>query len=134
MSLTARDPVDGDPAMLAPGARRMRQLGMLKVHSLRAGDIHVIELDGELDIAGAPAVERALKRAEACGASTVVLDLRRLRFIDTSGLRVVVLAHRRRAGRLALVRGSPAVQRVFEICGLAQRLPFVDETPGASNM
>ena len=107
---------------------------MLRVHSLRDGGTHVIALEGELDIAGVPAVERELERAEAAGASTVVLDLRRLRFIDTSGLRVVVVAHRRRAGRLAVVRGSHAVQRVFEVCGLAQQLPFVDETPGASNM
>lgn len=91
-------------------------------------------LEGELDIAGVPAVEHELERAEAAGAWTVVLDLRMLRFIDTSGLRVVVLAHRRRPGGLAVVSGPRAVQRVFEICGLAQQLPFVDETPGASNM
>lgn len=61
----------------------------------------------------------------------VVLDLRQLGFIDSSGLRVVALSHRRRPGRLAVVKGSGAVQRVFEMCGLVELLPFIDEAPGA---
>ncbi len=103
--------------------------GTLRVRSLRHGDTHVVELAGELDIAGLPAVERELERAEDGEARTVVLDLRGLGFIDSSGLRVVVLAHRRQRGRLVVVKGPPRVQRVFEVCGLAKRLPFVDEPP-----
>jgi hypothetical protein len=60
----------------------------------------------------------------------VVLDLRGLTFIDTSGLRVVVLAQSRQPGRLAVVKGSRTVQRAFEICGLVKLLPFVEACPG----
>lgn len=111
----------------------IRELGTLRMHSLRDGDTHVIELAGELDIAGVPAVERELQRVEGSDARMVVLDLRELGFIDSSGLRVVVLAHRRRPGRLAVVQGSRAVQRVFELCGLVKLLPFVDTAPGRSS-
>jgi anti-anti-sigma factor len=105
----------------------LRELGTLRVHTVRHGDTHVIELAGEFDIAGVPAVERELERAK--DARSVVLDLRRLGFIDTSGVRVVVLAHRRQPGRLTVVKGPHGVHRVFEICGLVKRLPFVDEPP-----
>jgi anti-anti-sigma factor len=60
----------------------------------------------------------------------VVLDLRRLEFLDSSGLRSVALAQRRLAGagrHLVLVRGRETVQRVFEITRMDERLQFVDE-------
>ncbi len=60
----------------------------------------------------------------------VVLDLRGLEFMDSSGLRVVALADRRlsAAGRgLVLVRGRETVQRVFEITRMEERLTFVNE-------
>jgi anti-anti-sigma factor len=105
----------------------LRELGTLRVRTVRHGDTHVIELTGELDIAGIPAVERELERAE--DARSVVLDLRRLEFIDSGGVRVVVVAHCRRPGRLTIIKGPACVQRVFDICGLVERLPFVDESP-----
>ena len=63
----------------------------------------------------------------------VVLDLRELEFMDSSGLRLVALAERRlgAAGRgLVLVRGPEAVQRVFEITRMEDHLTFVDEPGG----
>jgi hypothetical protein len=56
-------------------------------------------------------------------------DLRELEFMACVGLRVIVNAHRRWAGRVILVRGPACVQQVFEISGLARLLPFVDEPP-----
>ena len=63
--------------------------------------------------------------AEADGVRRVVLDLRELEFMDSSGLRLVVLAERalaRPAARFALVRGTDDVQRVFEITRMRDRL------------
>jgi anti-anti-sigma factor len=82
---------------------------------------------GELDLGTAPALDEQLDRLLLSGRRAVVLDLRGLKFMDTSGLRLVLQldARARRDGvELALVAGSPAVQRVFEIGGLADRLPF----------
>jgi anti-anti-sigma factor len=111
------------------GAFPMRELGSLRMRSFRAADAHVIELADEFDIAAAPGVERELARVEGSDARMVVLDLRRLTFIGSSGLRVVVLAHRRLAERLVVVKGPPSVQRVFEVCDMTTPLPFVDAPP-----
>jgi hypothetical protein len=46
-----------------------------------------------------------------------------------SGLRVIVMAHRRQAGRLLVVKGPQHVHRVFEICNLVRVLPLVEEFP-----
>ena len=61
--------------------------------------------------------------AGAGGAGAVlILDLRGVGFMDTSGLRLVIEEQRRAAGagyRFAVVRGPSRVQRLFEIAGLA---------------
>ncbi len=65
----------------------------------------------------------------------VVLDLSRLDFIDSSGLHATIeLAHRLAAQDIGLVivPGCRAVQRLFEITGLTERLPFIDKQPTGS--
>ena len=75
------------------------------------------------------ALEPELERlADEPGVDVVALDLRPLDFLDSSGLRVVVLANERldeNERRLVLVRGSSTVQRVFEITRMTERLDFV---------
>jgi anti-anti-sigma factor len=110
----------------------MHELGSLRMRSFRAGDAHVVELADEFDIAAAPGVEAEFARVEAGDAQMVVLDLRGLAFIGSSGLRVIVLAHRRLAERLVVVKGPRSVQRVFELCDMDRPLPFVDEPPQAT--
>jgi anti-sigma B factor antagonist len=104
--------------------------------TLRAGDA-VIALSGELDLSGAPALDDEIGRlAAADGVERVVLDLRGLEFLDSSGLRTVALAHRRLAatGRdLVLVRGTETVQRVFAITRMDERLRFVDSPESAGD-
>jgi anti-sigma B factor antagonist len=98
-----------------------------------AGDA-MIALSGELDLLGAPALDDEIDRlAGSDGVERVVLDLRELEFLDSSGLRVVALAARRLAAarrELLLVRGPETVQRVFEITRMEERLAFVDSPPG----
>jgi anti-anti-sigma factor len=90
----------------------------------------LIRLEGELDLQATSELEPELDRlAEEPGVDTVALDLRGLEFLDSSGLRLVVVTERRlrEAGRrLVLVRGSQPVQRVFEITRMTERLEFVD--------
>jgi anti-sigma B factor antagonist len=97
--------------------------------TLSAGDA-VIALSGELDLSGAPMLDEEIGRlAKADGVERVVLDLRRLEFLDSSGLRSVALAQRRLTGAgraFVLVRGVETVQRVFEITRMDERLRFVD--------
>jgi anti-sigma B factor antagonist len=109
-------------------ADQARNLGRLVLRSERDGETHIVELVGELDIAGAPALDDELQRVEAGDAPSIVVDLRRLEFIDSTGLRLLVMAADRckDSGRLALMRGPDQVHRVFELTDLVGRLPFSD--------
>ena len=94
-----------------------------------AGDA-LIALTGELDLSGAAPLDEEIDRLVAQdGVRRVVVDLRELEFMDSSGLRLVALAERRlgAAGReLVLVRGPEAVQRVFAITRMDEHLTWVD--------
>jgi anti-anti-sigma factor len=88
-----------------------------------------LRLAGELDISSAGAIEVELKRIEDAKPEVVVLDLHEVRFIDSTGLRVVITADERaREGgwRFSIVPGPEAVQRVFRITRLEERLDFVE--------
>jgi anti-sigma B factor antagonist len=84
---------------------------------------------GELDMASAPALEVEITALRDAGFKQIVLDLRELEFMDSSGLQLLLAldAEARQDGfNLSLVRGPAAVQRVFELTGMAGALPFVD--------
>ncbi|TMK69397.1 MAG: STAS domain-containing protein [Actinobacteria bacterium] len=90
-------------------------------------------LVGELDIASAPRLEEGLEEVERDTPGTLVLDLRKVDFIDSTGLRAVIAADERArsAGRrFVVVRGPAAVERVFSVTQLDQRLDIVDD-PGS---
>jgi len=55
----------------------------------------VVRLDGELDLASAPLLESEMERPEVGAAARVVLDLRELQFIDSTGLRTIFTAQAR---------------------------------------
>jgi anti-sigma B factor antagonist len=87
-------------------------------------------LVGELDIASAPQFEEGLTEAENDAPGVLVLDLRGVEFIDSTGLRAVIAADERArsAGRrFVVVRGPAAVERVFSVTQLDQRLDLVDD-------
>jgi anti-sigma B factor antagonist len=92
----------------------------------------LVRLTGELDMAGVDRFERSLTSDQSPEAGTFVLDLRALTFIDSSGLRAVIMADQRvrsEGGRFVVVRGSDRVNQVMEMTGVAQRIELVDEPP-----
>lgn len=87
-------------------------------------------LSGELDIATAPQVEEELERLETDPPPVLILDLRGLGFMDSTGLRTIVAADTRAraaARRLVVVRGSAAVDRIFSLTHLNERLEIVED-------
>ena len=95
-------------------------------------ETHVhVALTGELDLRGATALDPELARiASEPGPEVVAVDLRELEFMDSSGLRSIMVADAslRQAGRrLILVRGVSGVQRVFAVTRMEERLSFVDD-------
>lgn len=90
----------------------------------------VIEVTGELDLASSPALEEELQRAAASSTPLVIVDLRRLEFMDSTGLSVLVKAHQRaidNGQRLGIVRGPQQVERLLNLTGVAERLTIVEE-------
>jgi anti-anti-sigma factor len=88
-----------------------------------------LRLSGELDVESVSLLERAAERHFSGGAQFVTLDLSELMFIDSTGLAAVALVARlcERDGRtLQIVPGPRPVQRLFEITGLVDVLPFRD--------
>ena len=89
----------------------------------------VLSVEGELDL-GTVDVLRAALHADEARAARVVLDLRKLAFIDSSGLSLLVSEQHRAQDHgfeLAVaVGGAHAVQRLFELTGLSGTLNLVE--------
>jgi anti-sigma B factor antagonist len=84
---------------------------------------------GELDMFTVPVLEASLKKAHAEGHHTLVVDLRGLDFIDSTGLTLLTrwsLGAERDGFDLALVAGSDRIQRLFELTRLITHFKFVD--------
>jgi anti-anti-sigma factor len=111
------------------GAGPVAAPGNFDVATHRQGSALVVAPRGEIDLATVGLVRDAVERDHETG-EDLVLDLREVGFMDTSGLRYVLEVVERASKDgfdVKLVRGPSAVQRVFEVSGLEARLPFVDE-------
>jgi anti-sigma B factor antagonist len=103
---------------------------ILEVTTQDSGEQVTVSLKGELDLSSVGKVQAELQRVEADGPSLLILDLSNLSFLDSTGLRAVVTADERareNGRRFVIVRGPDAVQRVFSITRLEERLEMVDD-------
>jgi anti-sigma B factor antagonist len=88
----------------------------------------VVRLAGELDLQVADDVGAAVDELLDAGCPEVVVDLRDLRFLDSSGVHMLIEAKRsaeRRRRALALIRGPRSVHRVLQITGTEALFAFV---------
>lgn len=82
----------------------------------------------ELDLGSVPRLEAAVSEALQAGSGHLVLDLSRLTFVDSSGLRLFLVLCRRAQSegwQLTLTRPSEPVSTLFEITGAGPSLPLV---------
>jgi anti-sigma B factor antagonist len=103
---------------------------ILEVSSEERDRLVHVALVGELDLSTVAKLQDELVRVEAGSPPTVVVDLSKLTFLDSTGLRCIVTADERarEAGRrMVVVRGPDPVQRVFTITRLEDRLEMVDD-------
>ncbi len=110
----------------------MTDAGNLLIDVSSEGERVVLRLDGELDLASVPVLEHAVEDATLDAATEIVLDLRGLEFIDSTGLRAILLQDKRSAERgqtFALVRGPEQVQRLMNMTRVDEHLRIV-ASPG----
>ena len=99
----------------------------VEVHN--QGGASVLAVIGELDLRTSPELEKRLADVFDAGAELVILDLRQIEFMDSTGLRVLLGAHQRASEngrRFALVRGADQVERVLTLTGVRDLLTVVD--------
>jgi anti-anti-sigma factor len=89
----------------------------------------LLAVSGELDLAAAPTLEQELARVRERGPELIIIDLRELEFMDSTGLSVLIRAHQdaQQSGyRLGIVNGSRQIRRLLTLTGVADRLIIVD--------
>ena len=102
---------------------------MFEVEVSQEGSIRTIGLVGECDLQMFPDVDELFSKSLSDGFSAVRVDLRGLTFIDSSGIRALLIATQRAkesGSMLSIIPGSPTVMRVFEMLGLQGEFPFED--------
>ena len=119
-------------------------LSNFAVQTHTTGRAITFALTGELDLVSSPVMEQTMDDVARSDAELIIVDLRGLDFMDSTGLHLLIRVQQRaqEAGRrFALIRGREAVQRLFDLTGLAESLTVVDspeqllevdQAPGAS--
>jgi anti-sigma B factor antagonist len=107
-------------------------------HSVRdEGNVTVVELEGDVDVSGAPMLRDLLAGLIVAPGARVLLDLSHVKFIDSSGVGILVTAHRKAAESgtaFGLASPSGTVARVFELTRtnrLLEIFPTVEEATSA---
>jgi anti-anti-sigma factor len=100
------------------------------LRSERVNGSEHIRVAGEMDLSVIGLVDREMQRAEATDATKIVLDLDELEFMDAAGIRLLLQLNSRSQGTGGRLRingsGAPQVQRVLELTGADELLPFED--------
>jgi anti-sigma B factor antagonist len=106
--------------------------GLFSCEFVRNGGRDWVRPAGDLDLDTVHRVEAALGRLREEGSGNLVLDLRGLTFMDSTGLRLVLRWHtaaQDEGFRFAIVPGSEVVQRVLRLTGMDAELPVADSPP-----
>jgi anti-anti-sigma factor len=107
----------------------------LRCDVARNGTMAWVRPFGELDLDSVHRIESALEGLREEGCAHVVLDLRGLTFMDSTGLRLVIRwdnAAREDGFRFAIVPGREVVQRVFRLTGMDDYLTVAEPPPESS--
>jgi anti-anti-sigma factor len=105
-------------------------MAQLDLHTEEGEGGVTVRLAGELDLSTADNFREVLARAEALEPAALVVDLRGVTFMDSTGLRLLLGAQRtcdEDGRRFALIRGQQQVQDLFRVAGLDEVFEIVDD-------
>jgi anti-sigma B factor antagonist len=95
----------------------------MEIHKILIYDTPVLNVSGKIDAVTSKQLESAIDELLKTEATMMLLDLREVEYVSSSGLRVLMVAKeklRQRQGDLRLASLQPLVREVFEITGLKQ--------------
>jgi anti-sigma B factor antagonist len=104
------------------------------MESAHDGETGRLTLLGELDIATVPRVEGAVDALLGDGVRRLTIDLSKVGFVDSSGLRLFVVLDQRASAEdweLALIRPGRQALTVFRVSGVEENLPFIEDASAA---
>jgi anti-sigma B factor antagonist len=111
----------------------MAQPGQLQIAHDQDGGRERLALAGELDVVTAPSLDTTVARLLSGRVESLIIDLRSVTFIDSSGLRTVLTAWdscREASCELLLIPGDGACLRLFRITGVLDDLPLWEPESG----
>ena len=98
---------------------------------VRKRDVLLVRLEGELDQSSASGIRRDIDALlQDPSVRHLVLDMARMPFMDSSGIGVVLGRYRLlclRGGSVALMHLTPQVRRIYDLSGMAQIIPVIEE-------
>jgi anti-sigma B factor antagonist len=107
----------------------------IKVHVRESDDdAYVVELGGEIDVYTSPKVKDAITELIDQGHYNLVIDLEKVRYIDSTGLGVLIGGLKRvreHGGTVNLVCTNPQIKKIFDITGLVKIFGIFDDEAAA---
>lgn len=111
-----------------------KELANLGLAVDRVGDVAVLDVDGEVDVASAPALREALIQLVSEEQYEIIVDLQDVGFLDSTGLGVLVGGLKRvrvHGGRFSLVCNQDRILKIFRITGLTKVFEIYDSVDAA---
>jgi anti-sigma B factor antagonist len=106
----------------------------IKVNVRSDGDVSIVELAGEVDVYTSPKVKEVIGKLIDGGAYKLVIDLEHVRYIDSTGLGVLIGGLKRvreHGGAVNLVCSNPQIRKIFDITGLVKIFGIFDDVTAA---
>ncbi len=93
-----------------------------------------MSVDGEIDLYTVPRLRGELAKVLAVGEVRLVVDLSGVDFCDSTGVNVLLAAHRQArdsGGQLELSAPRPAIRKILKVTGLESVFTVIDSPPQA---
>ncbi|HPE67689.1 MAG TPA: STAS domain-containing protein [Thermotogota bacterium] len=106
----------------------------MQIQASEEKGIHVVRIGGRLDGASAPQLEKQLRLLLDQKVTRLVLDLEKMNYISSAGLRVLLVVARELdsgSGTIALCNLNPEVREVFDVAGFSEIFPIHSSRQGA---
>ncbi|HEY8313329.1 MAG TPA: STAS domain-containing protein [Candidatus Baltobacteraceae bacterium] len=98
------------------------------------GDSYVVDLNGEIDVYTSPKVKDAIGDLIDKGHYNLIINLEKVRYIDSTGLGVLIGGLKRvreHGGTVNLVCTNPQIKKIFDITGLVKIFGIYDDEDAA---